>query len=225
MQCRLSIGVGGFGLGSPTRALVKVVPGFSLPFQQSSEYRNREKAEACGSSGSLADVPSHCSVGHFDSRYRAGGRGAKKEEMPGPAINPCTEPRSHGQCLPSTTLQESCSPRSAPSPTDGILLPIPHFRLLRHLHRTGYSQQWKGGILHLEMSCLVVSMLMMQVQLQGILWAAKIARGARAPPTVGSRWPTWLNAEVLQNTAATSTAETELEWDLGIDTRRLSVSL
>ena len=94
MQCRLSIAVGGFGLGSPSRAPVKVVPGFPLPFQQSSEHRNREETEACGRVGAVPDVPSGCRVGHFDGRYRAGGRGAKKDEVPGPASTPA---RNHGQ--------------------------------------------------------------------------------------------------------------------------------
>ncbi|EGO58215.1 hypothetical protein NEUTE1DRAFT_101084 [Neurospora tetrasperma FGSC 2508] len=68
MHCRLSIRVGGFGLGSPSRALVTF---HFRTFQQGSEHRNR------------AEMPSVSSVGHFPStagRYRAGGRGAKKEE-------------------------------------------------------------------------------------------------------------------------------------------------
>ncbi|KAK3495114.1 uncharacterized protein B0T23DRAFT_403891 [Neurospora hispaniola] len=52
MHCRLSIRVGGFGLGSPSRALVTF---HFRTFQQGSEHRNR------------GEMPSVSSVGHFPS--------------------------------------------------------------------------------------------------------------------------------------------------------------
>lgn len=97
MHCRLSIRVGGFGLGSPSRALVTF---HFRTFQQGSEHRNR------------GEMPSVSSVGHFPStagRYRAGGRGAKKEEAGARSgLSPCTDLARHDD--------DNCSPRwSAPT--------------------------------------------------------------------------------------------------------------
>ncbi|EAA29771.1 hypothetical protein GE21DRAFT_4845 [Neurospora crassa] len=104
MHGRLSIRVGGFGLGSPSRALVTFHFG---TFQQGSEHRNR------------GEMPS---AGHFPStagRYPAGGRGAKKEEVGARSgLSPCTD-------LARTTRRRQLLSNMVC--VDNILLPIPHF--------------------------------------------------------------------------------------------------
>ena len=96
MQCRLNIGVGRFRSWEPESCTCESWTRLSTPISRAPNIAIERKLKHVGA---VADVQYR----HLDSRYRAGGRGAKKEEVPGPASTPARSQRAPHL----TTMSES----------------------------------------------------------------------------------------------------------------------